>query len=69
MTEDEHRERHKKLHRAVAELFADFIDCHPNEPTTLLDLPIWRLMEWSYQQTVSPDDPRSHFVPSEPKRP
>jgi hypothetical protein len=55
MTHDEHRQRHIELHRALDELFADFINHHPGE-TQFLDKPLRELIEWSHAQTVEPDE-------------
>lgn len=51
MTEEEHRQRHQVLHRALDELLADFI-LHTSEPP--LRRPILDLVEWSHQQTIQP---------------
>jgi hypothetical protein len=56
MTEEEHRQRHVQLHRAMDELFADYIDCHP-EQQGYLEMPVRRLLEWSHLQTVRADMP------------
>lgn len=55
MTKDEHRARHKMLHRALDELFADYIACHPAE-VQFTTMPLNRLLEWSHQQTIDPDE-------------
>lgn len=55
MTHEEHRERHKILHAHLDELFADYIENHPSQ-TAFTDRPIMELLEWSYQQTLNPDD-------------
>ena len=51
MTPEEHKQKHKELHRALDELLADFI-----EQTGLLpsDTSILTLVQWSYGQTIIP---------------
>jgi hypothetical protein len=52
MTQDEHRERHKLLHRMMDELVADYLSHVPRSlpsETTLM-----QLMEWSHAQTINP---------------
>ena len=52
MTKSEHIEAHKRLHRLLDELIADFI-FHSGKllsRTTILDL-----MIWSHKQTSTPD--------------
>lgn len=51
MTENEHRERHRKLHESFDELLADYIGHTGNLPskTTLSDF-----LQWSYEQTQKP---------------
>jgi len=53
MTKDEHKLKHVKLHEALDELLADFID-HTEGP--ILNRPITDLINWSYKQTQNPDD-------------
>jgi len=50
---DVHKERHLKLHAALDELLADYINYTGRllSETTALDL-----MEWSYQQAILPSD-------------
>ena len=55
MTREEHIARHKMLHEAVDELFADFVVCHP-DLRSYLNLTIKELLDWSYKQTQNPDD-------------
>ena len=52
---DEHRKRHVSLHKALDELFADYISHHGNE-TEFLKMPLVKLIEWSYQQTINPTE-------------
>lgn len=52
VTEDEHKQRHIELHRALDELLADFILATKEPP---LNQPIRNLLEWAYQQTIEPD--------------
>jgi hypothetical protein len=58
MTKDEHRQRHIELHKALDELFADFMSHHPEE-TKFTDKPIIELIEWSHRQTTEPDEPKT----------
>lgn len=51
---NQHKQRHVELHKAVDELFADFIKNHPNLPS-YINLPIVDLIIWSAQQTNKPD--------------
>ena len=52
MTPDEHRARHVELHRALDELFADFVVHQPG--SRFLERPIFELMNWSHMQTIEP---------------
>lgn len=49
----DHKARHEKLHRALDELVADFIDHTSRLPskTNLIEL-----MDWAYLQTVRPTE-------------
>jgi hypothetical protein len=51
LNKEQHRNRHKTLHLALDELFADFIT-HGGGRT---GQPIMALIEWSHRQTVNPD--------------
>lgn len=51
----EHKKRHIELHKALDELFADFIIHYPNE-IHFTQMPIIKLLEWSYQQTLEPTE-------------
>lgn len=53
MTKQEHIRRHKKLHKCLDELCADFF-VHTNK--LFSKTPISELMDWSYEQTISPDE-------------
>lgn len=51
MDKKEHAERHLKLHRALDELFADYIEHGKGDTTnTIMDL-----IKWSHAQTIVPD--------------
>uniref|UniRef100_A0A6M3XMQ6 Uncharacterized protein n=1 Tax=viral metagenome TaxID=1070528 RepID=A0A6M3XMQ6_9ZZZZ len=52
MNKKEHIKRHKELHRALDELFADFITHRQGgaENTTI------ELIEWSHKQTENPTE-------------
>lgn len=56
MTTEEHQQKHIELHRALDELFADFIYHHPNEAGNFLSMPVKCLLEWSHQQTIEPTE-------------
>ena len=51
ITEEEHIERHKVLHKHFDELLADFID---KARGTLSQTKLIEFLEWSYQQTIKP---------------
>jgi hypothetical protein len=53
LTPEEHRQRHIELHKALDELFADYIGHHPEEHH-FLDMPFRKLLDWSAQQMVTP---------------
>lgn len=53
MTHEEHRRRHVKLHQALDELFADFIQHHPGDHH-FTQMPLIDLLKWSNQQTIDP---------------
>lgn len=57
MTDEEHKQRHIELHRAIDELFADFILNHPHEHA-FTEMPIIRLLRWSHEQTEYPTNPQ-----------
>lgn len=56
MTPEEHRERHRFLHRCLDELLADFIRHTGSLPseTTLM-----QFLTWSSHQTTDPTEPRA----------
>jgi hypothetical protein len=58
MTEDEHRAHHVRLHRALDELFADYVAHQPLSASQFLGRPILALIEWSHQQTIQPTPAR-----------
>ncbi len=53
MTPEEHKERHKKLHAALDEVFADYIQHHP-EQHIFFEMPLSKLINWSFEQTSRP---------------
>ena len=55
MTPEEHKARHVELHKALDELFADFIAAHPTEHS-FTKMPIMRLLQWSNLQATAPDE-------------
>jgi hypothetical protein len=50
---EKHRARHKELHTALDELFADYIEQHPEE-RKFTQMPLIKLINWSYEQTWKP---------------
>lgn len=50
---EKHWERHKLLHAHLDELFADYIEHHPDQHG-FLDMPLVNLIEWSHKQTINP---------------
>ena len=52
MNENEHKERHIELHRALDELIADFFIHDPSLPS--VDASVMSLIEWSHLQTIQP---------------
>jgi len=55
ITEEEHQERHAKLHLALDELIADWIAHGDGMPSTST---VYDLMQWSYKQVKEgPDHP------------
>jgi len=57
MTPEEHKARHVMLHRHLDELFADFIDHHPDEHH-FMEMPLMRFIDWSFEQTKEPTPDR-----------
>ena len=53
MTREEHKERHKILHKELDELVADFISHTKSLPSRAS---IMDLMEWSHKQTKTPTE-------------
>jgi hypothetical protein len=58
MTIEEHRARHVELHRALDELFADYISHQPLTSSGFLQRPIHDLIKWSHEQSLNPTEPR-----------
>ena len=54
MTEQEHHERHKELHRSLDELLADFIT-HSGLNGRFTSRPIMELLDWAHKQAKQPD--------------
>jgi hypothetical protein len=48
-----HKKRHEELHKSLDELFADYILHHPKE-LELTNMPLNKLLEWSFEQTKKP---------------
>jgi len=57
MTPEEHKKRHVELHKALDELFADYISHHPIYTTGFLSTPIEKLLKWAHEQTLNPTEP------------
>lgn len=57
MTREQHKRRHKLLHRNLDELIADFIACGPLGKA-LARTSVIELMEWSAKQQENPELPR-----------
>lgn len=55
MTPEAHKKRHIELHKALDELFADYISHHPNE-IEFTRMPLIKLMKWSNEQTKKPTE-------------
>lgn len=53
MDKIKHKKQHQELHKALDELAADYIIYTKK---SLRDTNILELMEWSYQQTQSPEE-------------
>jgi hypothetical protein len=68
MTKTEHKKRHLELHRALDELFADYIEHHPDQHG-FLEMPLKKLIDWSYDQTQNPiPSPNETNKPIQPAR-
>lgn len=55
ITPEGHKARHVELHKALDELFANFIQHNP-DLSTYTKQPIIALMEWSHSQTIQPTE-------------
>jgi len=55
MNEEKHKQRHIKLHKSLDELFADYIQHHPDEHK-FLEMPFGKLLTWSHEQTKNPTE-------------
>lgn len=49
MNHDQHRGRHRELHRALDELINDFVTANPGHGS-YIEMPMRKLIEWSSQQ-------------------
>jgi len=57
LTKEEHRARHLALHKMLDELVADWIACGGLKEMRLPSKSTIRdLMEWSFRQTINPED-------------
>ncbi len=52
MTREEHKQKHIELHKGLDELFADYINHHPDE-SSFLKMPLEKLITWAYEQTIN----------------
>lgn len=50
-----HKKAHVRLHNALDELFANYINHHPDE-IEFTEMPFIKLMEWSNEQTQNPTE-------------
>jgi hypothetical protein len=57
MSNSQHIERHKELHKAFDELLADYLLYSKKVPG---EIPVFELMKWSYQQTLEPQEEGLH---------
>ncbi len=55
LPKEEHRKIHVELHRNLDLLLADFV-AHMLSKEPPLTRPIKVLLDWSYQQTIDPDE-------------
>jgi hypothetical protein len=55
LSPEEHKARHVHLHAALDELFADYIEQHPDEHQ-FTQMPLIKLINWSFGQTKNPTD-------------
>ena len=53
LSPSDHKDQHVKLHEALDELVADYIDHTGNVPSKTT---VWELIEWSAQQCVDPTE-------------
>ncbi len=52
---EKHKARHRELHAALDELFADYIGHHPKQKG-FIEMPLIKLIEWSFEQTKNPTE-------------
>jgi hypothetical protein len=55
LTPEEHKARHEHLHHCMDELFADYIEQHPDEHQ-FTQMPLIKLIQWSFEQTKNPTE-------------
>ena len=58
MTLEQHKERHVQLQKALDELFADYILCHPDQHR-FLQMQFGDFLNWSFKQITDPETPPS----------
>lgn len=59
MTEAEHRQRHKELHKSFDELLADYLIQHHGALPTNIDFV--EFLTWAYEQTINPTVPMEGY--------
>lgn len=57
-TKEDHIERHKGLHQCLDELIADYLT---QTGKGLRNTNLMELIEWSFQQTINPEDLKDKF--------
>ena len=55
MTREQHKARHVELHKALDELFADYISHHPQQ-TKFTEMPLIDFLRWSNEQQHNPTE-------------
>lgn len=56
LTTEDHKKMHILLHKALDELFADYIYHHPDLEGGYTNQPIIELLNWSCKQTENPTE-------------
>lgn len=59
MTKAQHRQLHHRFHRSLEKLISDWTACADQEAPRLPSAhTILELSEWSYKQTLDPEEPK-----------